>query len=116
MNLDDAIKTHVDWKMKLKTFLAKPDGSLDPAVVGSDGACVLGKWLRGEGKIHAGMPEFQALLAEHAKFHKAAAQVVIKARAGQNMTEEVALGAKSEFATTSSRVVALIMDLKRKLG
>ncbi len=116
MNFDDATKAHVEWKGKLKAYLAKPDGSLNPTTVGSDNTCALGKWLHGEGKAHAATSEYRALLTEHAKFHKAAAQIIVKATSGQSVTEEMALGGKSEFATTSSKVVALIMDMKRKLG
>ena len=116
MNFDDAIKAHVEWKMKLKAYLAKPDKSLDPAKVGLDNQCPLGKWLHGEGAKFASNPKFSQLVAEHAKFHKAAAQIIIKADSGASVTQEVALGAKSEFAVVSEKVVSILMECKKVLS
>jgi hypothetical protein len=116
MNFDDAINAHVAWKTKLRAYIGKPDGSLDPAAVGADNNCALGKWLYGEGKAHAATAEHKALVAEHAKFHKAAAQIIVKAKSGKNVTEEVALGSSSEFAGASAKVISLIMEMKRKVG
>jgi methyl-accepting chemotaxis protein len=113
MNFDDAIKAHVEWKMKLKTYIAKPDRSLDAAKVGLDNQCVLGKWLHGEGAKFASNPKFSQLVAEHAKFHKAAAQIITKAESGASVIQDVALGAKSEFADVSQKVVSLLMECKK---
>jgi hypothetical protein len=115
MNFDEAISAHSGWKAKLKLYLAKPDHSLKANEVGAADQCVLGRWMVGEGRKFAAFPEFAKLTAEHTHFHKAAASVVGRADAGDNVSEEVALGAKSEFAQASSQVVAAIMELKRKV-
>jgi len=115
MNFDSAIDVHVGWKMKLSAYLAKPDNSLDPTKVSADNLCDLGKWIYSEGKAHAHMPEFSRLTADHAQFHKAAAEVVRKANTGIKVTDEVALGSKSDFAQASTAVVVDLMNLKRKL-
>jgi hypothetical protein len=114
MDFDAAIKAHSDWKFKLATYLKKPDGSLKAAEVCLDNKCPLGQWIYGEGAKFSTIPEYGVLKTEHAKFHKCAADVIKKADAGQSTTEEVALGSKSEFATTSSSVVSAIMKVKAK--
>ncbi|MCX7977651.1 MAG: CZB domain-containing protein [Bdellovibrionaceae bacterium] len=116
MDFDEAIKAHSAWKMKLSNYIKKPDGSLKVADVQVDNKCQLGQWIYGEGAKYSSMPEYQKLKTEHARFHKAAASVVMKADTGQDTSEEVALGAKSEFAMASSAVVSAIMEMKRKAG
>lgn len=54
-------------------------------------------------------------MSSHARFHKAAGDVVNKANAGQKVTEEIALGSKSEFAAASGDVVKALMAMKTKL-
>lgn len=116
MNFDDAIKAHAGWKMKLKSYLNSPDQSLNPEDVGSDSRCDLGKWIHGEGTQFSCHAEYAVLKDEHARFHRAAAEIVRKANGGQNVTAEVALGAASPFALASTAVVSAIMAMKRKIG
>lgn len=114
MDFDAAIKAHSDWKFKLSTYIKKPDGSLKADEVCLDNKCPLGQWIYGEGAKHSAIPEYATLKSEHAKFHKCAAEVIKKADSGQNASEEVALGSKSEFASASSNVVSAIMKIKAK--
>ena len=101
--------------MKLAVYLSKPDYSLDASVVALPNECELGKWIYGEGQKYSNIPEFAALVSNHASFHTAAGEVVRKADAGQNVTEEIVLGANSQFASTSTAVVRSIMAMKSKL-
>jgi hypothetical protein len=112
MNFDQAIRVHVDWKMKLSAYLSKPNGTLSASTVSQDNQCELGKWIRGEGQKFAKTPEFAKLTADHTHFHKAAGEVIRKADAGQRVAEEVALGASSEYATASKAVVSSLMKMK----
>jgi hypothetical protein len=116
MNFDDCVKAHVAWKGKLQSYLKKPDKSLSPTTVESDRNCDLGKWLHGEGAKFASNPKFSQLVAEHAKFHKAAAGVIRHADTGKNVVEETALGGNSEFSTASAKVVGLIMECKKEFS
>lgn len=116
MNLDDAIKVHTDWKIKLQAYLRKPDGSLEPAKVRLDNACKLGQWLYGEAKKYSSLPEYDILIKEHARFHRAAASVVEKAHKGQDVSAESALGGDSEFASASRNLVNAVMAAKRKMA
>jgi methyl-accepting chemotaxis protein len=112
MNFDQAISAHVQWKSKLAAYIAKPDHSLHAEIIAKDDQCELGKWIHGEGQKVAKMPDFQKLVADHARFHAAAADVVRKADAGQKASEEVALGAKSSYAAASNSVVTALMHMK----
>ncbi|MGA7340103.1 MAG: CZB domain-containing protein [Terracidiphilus sp.] len=116
MNLNEAVSAHTNWKMKLKAYIAKPDRSLNPAVVSDDKVCDLGKWLIGEGRKHSSLPEFSKLVTDHGRFHKAAGDVIRKADSGQSVAEEVALGANSEYASASTGVVQALMALSGKIN
>lgn len=114
MDFDDAIKAHSAWKLKLSGYLRKPDGSLKVSDIQVDNKCLLGQWIYGDGAKYSSLPEFQKLKTEHARFHKAAASVVMKADSGQDTSEETALGGKSDFSAASSAVVSAIVEMKRK--
>lgn len=116
MDFDHAVAAHSSWKQKLSKYLQKPDHSLDPSEVARDNQCDLGKWLAGEGKKFARHPEYGAVVSDHARFHKVAADIVRRANAGEHVADETALGTKSEFASASSAVVRSIMALKSKVG
>ena len=115
MNFDQAIAAHAEWKHKLAAYLRKPDHSLKAADVALDNKCELGKWLAGEGSRFAHLPEYATVKSEHSRFHKVASEVVHRADAGKDVSEEVMLGGKSEFAKISSAVVRSIMALKAKV-
>ena len=114
MNFDEAMTAHSKWKTRLRMCI---DGQekLDPAEVGKDSACVLGQWIYGEGgRSFGSQPEFAQLKAEHANFHKAAADVVKKANSGDKAGAEASLsGAYSQIST---KVVSMIMQCKKKFG
>jgi hypothetical protein len=113
MNFDQAISAHVQWKSKLAAYLNHPDHSLNAADIAKDDRCDLGKWLRGEGQKYASSPEFKKLVADHTHFHSAAAAIVKKADAGLRVSEEVALGATSEYASASNAVVTSLMHMRQ---
>jgi hypothetical protein len=113
MNFDQAIACHVQWKAKLSAYLNHPDHSLNAGDIAKDDRCDLGKWLRGEGQKFAKLPEFARLVADHAHFHSAAADIVKKADTGVAVNEEVALGSKSEYAAASNAVVTSLMRMKK---
>jgi len=98
----------------LQDYLQHPDKSLNPSVVGADNQCELGKWIHGDGKKNANNPKFKELTIEHAKFHTSAAEIIKKADTGQNMSAETTLGAKSEFADRSMKVVTILMQCKKE--
>lgn len=114
MNFDEAIQAHSSWKLKLKNYLASPDGSIDIDKLSKDNQCVLGSWLySSESKNYQNSPEFKELVAEHKEFHKAAAEIVKRKNNGEDIKEEVAIGSDSVFSRSSSKVVTLLMALKK---
>ena len=115
MNLDDAVKAHAAWKMKLSAYIRHPDKSINPAEACRDDHCPLGQWLHGEAKkTMSNLPEYQTLVAEHARFHKAVGNAVQLADAGKNPDEEHVLGWDSDFAESSRSIVTTIVQLKKK--
>ena len=115
MDFDQAINAHVQWKSKLKAYIVKPDKSLNPVTVSSDLNCDLGKWLHGDGKKNSSLTGYAALVEDHARFHRAAGEVIKKADSGKDASEEIALGANSEFSNASTAVVSKLMQLKREV-
>jgi Chemoreceptor zinc-binding domain len=114
MDFDKAIASHSQWKGKLATYLRKPDHSLQPNDILPDNKCDLGKWIIADGAKMASEPEFSKLKSEHTRFHKAAADIVRRANAGEKVAEETALGTSSEFTNASSAVVQGLMHMKTK--
>ncbi len=114
MDFDSAIKAHTSWKMKLSGYIAKPDGSIRQAELADHRGCELGKWLHGGGTKFAALPEYATLKNEHARFHLAAGDVVRKADAGQRVSEQIALGSNSPYASASEAVVRALMAMKLK--
>ena len=116
MDFEEAKQAHFDWKRKLSVYLRKPDGSLSSETVAQDNKCLLGQWIYGEGKKLEVHEEYSKLKREHARFHKAAADVIKKADSGANVTEDVAIGTKSEFGEASVAVIVAINEIKRKVS
>ncbi len=116
MNWDDAVKAHAAWKMRLLAYIRDSSKKLDPSAIGVDNRCPLGIWLHSEAKQKlAGMPEFETLIAEHARFHRAVGSVVEQVNAGKAVPDQSVLGWESEFAASSRSVVTAITKLKRKV-
>lgn len=116
MDFDEAVATHGKWKRKLRRYLAKRDGTMNPAQVGVDHECELGQWIYGEGSSYSALPEFAKLKDEHARFHTAASEIVRKANLGGSVAEEIAPCSSSEFSKASSGLVLSIMSMKKLIG
>ena len=101
--------------MKLSTYLRKKDGSLKSVEARSDNRCALGQWLYGEGEKYSSTTEYQTLIGEHARFHRAAGNVIGKANSGKELNAELIPNLGSEYGIASRNVVKGIMDLKRKV-
>jgi len=114
MSFDDAVVSHSEWKKKLSAYVSNPDQSLLIEEIAANNRCKLGRWIRGEGRRYSDFPEFPKLIAEHNRFHLAAADIVRRADLGQDVSAEFALGVGSEFSLASSAVVLAIMDMKKR--
>jgi hypothetical protein len=114
MDIRNAIDAHVELRNRLAAYLAHPDQSLDAAAVAIDDQCLLGRWLRGEGVAESGWAGYAQLVRDHARFHQEAAKLVRRANAGEHITEEVALGSKSEYTKASNAVTTALLLIKCK--
>ncbi len=85
MDFEQAILAHRRWKDKLNNDSTHRDGSLSAATIEQDNQRELGKWIYEEARKHSRLPEYEALRSAHARFHKAAADVVRKADSGANV-------------------------------
>ena len=117
MNIDEVIKSHSDWKIKLQRYLNNPDGSIDVNNLEKDTVCAFGQWVYSiNDEKTKSFPHLTTLIEEHKKFHKAAADIVKRKNKGEDVKEEIALSADSDFSQSSMNVVSLLMKLKKHLA
>ena len=115
MNFDEMILAHSRWKSRLKAAIQGKE-KIDVENVGKDDQCELGKWLQGEGKKHADLPEFEELKTKHAKFHATVARVVAQAKAlptDEALTLVESLN--SDYARASSDCINAIAKLRKSI-
>lgn len=109
LNFYTAIQAHQAWKRRLLQ-LAQGDAAeaLDPDHVGRDDCCTLGAWLRSGPPVPARERElFERVVAQHARFHRLAAEAVRRIQRGQSEQAQIDL-TRGEYAKVSR---ALIADL-----
>ena len=115
MNFNQVIFAHSDWKNRFRQFLEGKE-QLEQTNVAKDNLCELGKWLYGDGRQHAQLPEYQDLKVKHAQFHTVAASVVGQSK---QLPKEKALqlvDVGTEYSRASAACVNAISQLKRALG
>lgn len=114
-DFDSAIEAHRQWKVKLRSAIAKHD-KLDADAICRDDQCPLGRWIHGPGGSQWGSrPLFSQLLTKHADFHQSAGAVARKINAGQYSDAEKLIGAGSHFSDISLEVTTLLSTAKRGL-
>jgi len=113
----EAIGAHQRWKNRLKAAVTGQSGEhLDADTVARADACALGVWL-GQLPPHAAIPAdlLDALRAEHAEFHRLAAQIIHLADAGQTEQALQALRTDAPYSRASHRVTNLLSRLYLEL-
>ncbi len=116
INLDNAIKAHVDWRSKLRSAAMNRE-QLDAETVGRDDCCELGKWLHGRGQSNYGSkPMFTELLEAHREFHQEAGKVARTINQGAADAAEKMLESDTPFSRASQKVTRLITVFKGELG
>ena len=116
MNFEDAVQAHVEWKSKLRGYLAKKDKSLKPEEVANDKHCPLGQWIYGEAKQYNQLAEYKSLVETHAQFHFHTAQIVDLVNTGDLKQAEAMLQAGSDFMKLSGQCVNWILQIKHKVS
>ena len=114
MNFLEIISAHIRWKLRLQDYIANSSEKLDPAQVGTDDHCNLGKWIYGEGQAYADLPHFDKVRTEHAAFHKHTAAVVTFVNLGDLATAQQVLN--GEFAKTSKNLKREILVLAQEVS
>lgn len=112
-----AIEAHIRWKVRLESYISgESKEQLDPAVVGTDNQCALGKWIHGPGGArYDSLPVFQGLKESHAGFHQCAAQVIQNVDLGDTEKASEIL-TRGCYAKYSNKVKAELARLSIALG
>lgn len=112
-----AIEAHIRWKVRLESYISgEGKEQLDPAVVGKDDQCALGKWIYGPGgKKYNALTVFRSLRETHAGFHQCAAQVIQRVDEGDTDKASEIL-TRGCYAKYSNKVKAELARLSIELG
>ncbi|MBI2277421.1 MAG: CZB domain-containing protein [Dechloromonas sp.] len=110
LDIDGAILAHARWKQRLLDYVAGGGETLDPAVVGRDDQCALGCWIHGEGRQLSGNARYSELKAEHAGFHRSAAEIIRGYLAGDVRAARQRIA--GEFSKRSQRVIGLLEAIR----
>lgn len=114
MNFLEIISAHVRWKQRLRDYIQHKAEPLDPAIIGRDDQCSLGKWIYGEGQAYTHAGNFEKVRIEHAAFHKHAAAVVTFVNRGDiDLATQVLNG---EYAKVSNHLKRDIIALAQEVG
>jgi methyl-accepting chemotaxis protein len=114
MDLDSAIGKHAEWKLKLRSAIAKKE-HMDAATISKDNCCDLGKWLHGEAKTKYGqLSSHSECIKKHAAFHIEAGKVASAINSQKFAEAETMLGSGTPFSASSSAVGVAILSLKKE--
>ncbi len=114
MNLDDAVKKHADWKVKLRMAISKKE-TLDAATITRDDCCDLGKWLHGEGKVKFGrLTSYADCIAKHKAFHSNAGKVATAINAKKYDEAMGMIDMNTPYAEASTVAIRAIFQLKKE--
>jgi len=116
MNLDNAVQTHAQWKMKLRAAISKHE-QLDLATLSRDDKCELGQWLHGEGKSSYGRLSCHTdCIEKHLAFHVAVTNVAKAVNAKEFDKAEAMLNSGTAYATASSALSVAFLKLRKEAG
>lgn len=114
--IQNAIRAHGAWKLKLKVAVNSGETDLTPDQVKSDCKCDFGKWLYGDSipaKVKEGMP-YTVVRRLHGEFHQAASEVLEDVIAGR--TEKSIERLEGDFSERSATLVRALNKWKGELG
>jgi methyl-accepting chemotaxis protein len=114
LDFDGVTQAHMNWKHKLRSFLAGEGEPLDPDVVSRDDKCVLGCWIHGEGQRYASDLHYSRLREKHADFHLCAGEVIRAKQSGDEAGARRLL--LNEFSVLSDETIQEIRSMKRSFG
>jgi len=116
VKLEDAIAAHTEWKFKLRQFVDNTgEAKLQSAIVASDSACALGRWMHGDGKKLETVPEFREARAAHAEFHRCAGEVVRAVETNDRTHASSLLAASGAFERSSQLIGTCLVRLRKAI-
>jgi hypothetical protein len=115
MTLEEAIEAHTVWTHTLSSCLRNFDGHLTPDEVRAQSRGAIGQWLYREGLRYYGLPEYEAVMADHVRFCSIAAKIVARASKGEDVSADHIVGADSEFGLAAKNVMNSAQQLKKSV-
>lgn len=116
MDLDGAIKSHGEWKIKLRKAIAAHE-HLDATHIAKDDSCELGRWLHGEAKRkYAHLKSYQRAVDDHARFHREVSRVASEINAERYSHAEAMIGAGTPYSAASTGVGVAVIGLRKETG
>lgn len=110
---NDAMASHVIWKLRLKRLIHDESGETpEIGIISRVDLCDLGKWTQSEGLKYKTTVAYQRLMNEHDRFHALAAKVVGNIKAGNTTDAETILEGPLEEA--SRAIVSAIAELQEE--
>ena len=105
-----AVDAHREWTARLDVCVSTGHCDADESYVERDDACALGRWLHTMPAEARADGHYLAVVAMHARFHRAAAGVVRLVHAGRVADARAAMGPEGEYASASGELVGLLED------
>jgi len=116
MDLDNAINTHAEWKVKFRLAIANQE-TLDADSIARDNNCDMGKWIYGEAKSKYGtLPSYIELVSKHAHFHKVSGHIAGLINDKKYDEATALIAAETDYADASKGCSTAILQLKRETG
>jgi NOL1/NOP2/fmu family ribosome biogenesis protein len=116
MDLNDAVKKHAEWKIKLRSAISKHE-QMDVVTLAKDNCCELGEWLHGEGRVKFNKLESHGeCIQKHAAFHVEVAKIATAVNAKKFTAAEAMLGPGTAYAHISSALSVAFIRLRKEAG
>lgn len=115
MSFDDAMASHIVWKLRLTRFIDGTGGEdFDRSTVGRTEACDLGRWMLDEGVNYRAVPAFDSLQKKHADFHSCAAELIRKVESGDQAGARAVVN--GPFEAASRGVISALVELREQVA
>ncbi|MCB1887422.1 MAG: CZB domain-containing protein [Rhodocyclaceae bacterium] len=113
MDIRDAIRRHLEWKVALEWMLCGQQ-PVNPAQLAQPDQCALGHWLTGEATaLYGGTPALAQAIEAHERFHDICGQVAVHLQAGEREAAADLLQAGGVFTQASREIIGALDDLAR---
>jgi len=103
--IDAAIIAHDEWKARLLAAVEAGSSDINPDEVRADDRCAFGTWLSSVGPDMKASLHYDRVCDLHARFHQAAAAVLILALGGRGPQALTSLEFGSEYVSASVLLV-----------